>query len=168
MSDHDNKLSRRDLLKAASVGGLGLTTAGIGRAREVDEFESTELSGRGRGQETMIGERFEPRDVVRLGIVGVGLRGMSMLGEFLAIDKVVVNAVCDTVKEKCLRAEQMIEKAGQKTPAIYFNGERDFENLCGRADLDLIYIATPWEWHVPQILSGLKKGKHVGTEIPAG
>ncbi len=167
MSDHDTKLSRRDLLKAASIAGLGLTTSGIGSVHDDDDSESAEWSGRGRGQETMIGVKFDPRDVVRIGIVGVGLRGTSTLGEFLAIDKVVVNAVCDIVKEKCLRAGQMIEKAGQKAPALYFNGECDFENLCARADLDLIYIATPWEWHVPQILAGLNNGKHVGTEVPA-
>ena len=63
----------------------------------------------------MIGVKFEPRDVVRIGIVGVGLRGTEVLGEFLAIDKVVINAVCDVVKDKCQRAAQMVEKAGQKT-----------------------------------------------------
>jgi hypothetical protein len=167
MSDHDTKLSRRDLLKAASFAGLGLTTSGIGSVHDDDDRESAEWNRRGPGQETMIGVKFDPRDVVRLGIVGVGLRGTSTLGEFLAIDKVVVNAVCDIVKEKCLRAGQMIEKAGQKAPAIYCNGERDFENLSSRADLDFIYIATPWEWHVPQILAGLNNGKHVGTEVPA-
>jgi hypothetical protein len=62
----------------------------------------------------------------------------------------------------------MIEKAGQKTPAIYSDGETGFEKLCSRDDLDLIYIATPWEWHVPQILAGLNNGKHVGTEVPCG
>ena len=61
----------------------------------------------------------------------------------------------------------MIEKAGQKAPAIYSNGERDFERLSSRDDLDFIYIATPWEWHVPQVLSALKEGKHAGTEVPA-
>ena len=115
----------------------------------------------------MIGVKFDPRDVVRLGIVGVGLRGTDVLGEFLAIDKVVINAVCDVVKEKCQRAAQMVEKAGQKTPAIYADGETAFEKLSQRDDLDFIYIATPWEWHVPQILAALKGGKHVGTEVPA-
>jgi len=114
----------------------------------------------------MIGVRFEPRDVVRLGIVGVGLRGTDVLGEFLAIDKVVVNAVCDVVKEKCERAARLVEKAGQKTPAIYADGERAFEKLSSRDDLDFIYIATPWEWHVPQVLAALKAGKHVGSEVP--
>ena len=167
MSDHDTKLSRRDLLKAAGMAGFGLTASGISSVHADDYSETAEASGRGRGQETMIGVKFDRHDVVRVGIVGVGLRGTSTLGEFLAIDKVVVNAVCDVVKDKCLRAVQMIEKAGQKAPAVYCNGARDFEKLCSRADLDLIYIATPWEWHVPQILAGLNNGKHVGTEVPA-
>ena len=127
MSDDDTKLSRRDLLKAASMAGLGLTTSAIGSVRDDDDREGAAWNRRGPVQGTMIGVKFDPRDVVRLGIVGVGLRGTSTLGEFLAVDKVVVNAVCDVVKEKCLRAGQMIEKAGQKTPAIYCNGERDFE-----------------------------------------
>ena len=66
-----------------------------------------------------------------------------------------------------MRAAQLVEKAGQKKPAIYSNGERDFERLSSRDDLDFIYIATPWEWHVPQVLAALKAGKHVGTEVPA-
>src|SRR3989442_643640 len=165
MSHKEPKLSRRDLLKAATIGGLGFTTFGMAGKPAANDSES--LSTSKFRQETMIGVKFEARDVVRVGIVGVGLRGTSVLGEFLAIDKVVVNAVCDIVKDKCLRAAQMIEKAGQKTPAIYCDGEASFEKLCSRDDLDLIYIATPWEWHVPQILAGLNNGKHVGTEVPA-
>ena len=165
MSHKEPKLSRRDLLKAATIGGLGFTTFGMAGKPAANDSES--LSTSKFRQETMIGVKFEARDVVRVGIVGVGLRGTSVLGEFLAIDKVVVNAVCDVVKDKCLRAAKMIEKAGAKTPAIYSNGERDFEQLVKRDDLDFIYIATPWEWHVPQVIAALKEGKHAGTEVPA-
>lgn len=159
MSDHDSKLSRRELLKVAGLAGVGLTLPGIPEIHA--EPANAEL------HPTMVGVKFEPRDVVRIGIVGVGLRGTDVLGEFLAIDKVVIPAVCDVVRDKCVRASQLIEKAGQKTPEIYSNGERDFERLSARDDLDFIYIATPWEWHVPQILAALKNGKHVGTEVPA-
>ena len=164
MDNHDSKLSRRDLLKAAGLAGVGVTASRVVDAHVLD---TSAPRARPAKQQTMMGVKFEPRDVVRLGIVGVGLRGTSTLQEFLAIDKVVVNAVCDVVKDKCLRAAQLIEKAGQKTPGIYANGERDFERLAARDDLDFIYIATPWEWHVPQVLAGLKEGKHVGTEVPA-
>ncbi len=162
MNNNKPKLSRRELLKSATIGGLSLSVFGTGAANTFEEGESPIASA----QQTMIGVKFEPRDVVRLGIVGVGLRGTDVLGEFLAIDKVVVNAVCDVVKEKCERAARMVEKAGQKTPAIYADGERAFEQLSRRDDLDFIYIATPWEWHVPQVLAALKEGKHVGSEVP--
>lgn len=159
MSDHKSKVSRRELLKAAGIAGVGLTTSHLIDAHAAQRTASKNA--------TMIGVKFESRDVVRLGIIGVGLRGTDVLGEFLAIDKVVVSAVCDVVKDKCLRAAQLIEKAGHKTPGIYADGERDFERLVTRDDLDFIYIATPWEWHVPQVLAALKNGKHVGTEVPA-
>jgi len=159
--ERDSTLSRRELLKAAGLASIGLTAA-----RVVDAHESEEAEVR-RANRTMLGVKFEPHNTVRLGIIGVGLRGTEVLREFLAVENVVVNAVCDVVKDKCTRAAQMIEKAGQKTPGIYANGERDFERLVAREDLDFIYIATPWEWHVPQVLAALAAGKHVGTEVPA-
>jgi hypothetical protein len=172
MSDKGRKLSRRELLKAAAISGVGLTALRVGDATSLRVGaggpEDAEVNQARRGkQQTMVGVKFEPREIVRVGIVGVGLRGTSVLSEFLAIDKVVVNAVCDVVKEKCQRAAQLVEKTGQKPPAIYSEGERDFERLSARDDLDFIYIATPWEWHVPQVLAALKEGKHVGTEVPA-
>src|SRR5204863_8159950 len=122
LDDGNSKLTRRELLKAAGSAGLGLTAAAL-----VTTDTEVDAAQRSRAKHpTMIGAKFEPRDVVRLGIVGVGLRGTDVLGEFLALDKVVINAVCDVVNEKCLRAAQMVEKAGQKRPAIYSTGERDF------------------------------------------
>jgi predicted dehydrogenase len=165
MTDDEPKLSRRDLLKAAGLAGIGLTTARVVEANDGDTESIAQTKA--SKQRSMIGVRFEARDVVRLGIVGVGLRGTSVLNEFLAIDKVQINAVCDIVNDKCLRAAQLVEKVGQKRPAIYSNGELDFERLSARDDLDFIYIATPWEWHVPQVLAALKEGKHAGTEVPA-
>src|SRR5262244_209388 len=134
MNDENSKLSRRDLLKAAGLAGVGLTAARVVDANEngVIACESPQKNSK---QATMLGVRFEPRDVVRLGIVGVGLRGTSVLNEFLAIDKVQINAVCDVVKDKCIRAAGLVEKTGQKRPAIYADGERDFEKLSTRDDL---------------------------------
>src|SRR4026208_1303407 len=162
--EDDGTLSRRELLRAAGLAGIGLTASSVAGAHSSEEEA---VQARRAQQRTMIGVKFEPHDTVRLGIIGVGLRGTDVLREFLAVDKVVVNAVCDLVKEKCTRAAQMIEKAGQKTPGIYADGERDFERLVARDDLDFIYIATPWEWHGPQVVPGPKHGKHAGTEVPA-
>ncbi|MGH9934695.1 MAG: Gfo/Idh/MocA family protein [Blastocatellia bacterium] len=116
---------------------------------------------------SVIGLKFEKRDVVRLGVIGVGARGLSMLREWLAVDNVRITAICDIDKNQIARAQQRIEKAGQKAPAVYDRNERDFENLCKRDDVDFIYIATPWEWHAPMAVAGMINGKHVGVEVPA-
>jgi Glycosyl hydrolase 109, C-terminal domain/Oxidoreductase family, NAD-binding Rossmann fold len=168
MSGEEKKLSRRDLLKSAPVisAGLGLTKLGLGNGLEAEANAAAMRDPQAR-HDTMMGVKFEPRDRVRLAIVGVGLRGTSVLGEFLNIAGVEVTAICDIVKEKCERAAKLIEAKGQKPPAIYANGDHDFENLAKRGDIDFVYTATPWEWHVPVMLAALNNGHHGGTEVPA-
>jgi predicted dehydrogenase len=51
---------------------------------------------------------------------------------------------------------------------LYTGSERGFEKLVARNDIDLVYTATPWEWHVPVMLAALAHGKHAATECPTG
>jgi predicted dehydrogenase len=166
MSKKESKLSRRDLLKSATVAGAGLRLSGWALGNESDKTISEWLAGPKTTNKSVMDMKFEPRDRVRLGVVGVGERGTSMLDEFLGVDGVEIVAVCDIVKDKVTAARHIIEKAGQKTPAGYTNGEHDFENLCKRDDLDFIYIATPWDWHVPMALAAMNNGHHAGVEVP--
>ena len=164
-----SKLSRREMIKKSAAAGasLGLTklaSAGAGSA-ESTSLEHNQNTRAGGG--SVIGMKFSPMNVVRVGIIGVGARGSGMLREFLAVENVQITALCDIVKEKTVSAQKAVEKAGQKAPALYFKGERDFENLCKRDDIDFVYVATPWDWHVPQALSAMNNGKHVGLEVPA-
>lgn len=118
----------------------------------------------------MIGVPFERRDppnIVRVAVVGVGLRGNSHIRDLLAVDNVQITAVCDIVPAKVAAAQARVQKAGQKQPAGYSAGERDFENLCRRDDIDLVYCATSWEWHVPVAVAAMKNGKHAAVEVPA-
>ena len=34
-------------------------------------------------------------------------------------------------------------------------------------DLDLVYIATPWDWHVPMAVGAMRAGRHAAVEVPA-
>jgi len=162
----NSKITRRDLLKSATLAGASLGMTGIVLGKEtpvsVKEAAAPETS-----YESVIGMKFSPRDVVRVGVVGLGNRGSSMLPEFLAVGNVQVTAICDIKREYVLQAQSVIEKAGQKTPAVYSSGDRDFENLCKRDDVDFVYTATPWHWHVPVALAAMSNGKHVGVEVPA-
>lgn len=160
-------LSRRDLLKqSAAFVGTGLFTPSI--AENIDAIthpDAPPLAPAAR--QTMRGVPFERHDTVRIGIVGTGLRGRSVLGELLAIDNVKITALADVMPNKMDRATKMITDKGQPAPAT-FTGDHGFEKLVERDDVDFVYTATPWEWHVPVMLAALAHGKHCGSECPIG
>jgi len=105
--------------------------------------------------------------LVRVGFVGVGEKGTEHLANLLSLEGVDLRAVCDIREEACTKAQLAAEKLGKKKPTAYTRGERDFVRMCESEELDLVYTATPWEWHVPVCLAAMKNGKNAATEIPA-
>ncbi|HLE33099.1 MAG TPA: Gfo/Idh/MocA family oxidoreductase [Bacteroidota bacterium] len=150
-------LDRRDFLK--------LGTAGVGTILAGRLMSSPEQAI--AANKTMIGYKAPPMDVVRIGFVGVGGQGTSHVENFLKIPGVEVKAVCDIIEERVARAQKMVEDAGQKKPEGYSRGPRDFERLCDRDDIELVFNSTPWEWHVPVSLAAMESGKHTAMEVPA-
>jgi predicted dehydrogenase len=108
-----------------------------------------------------------PIDIVRIGFVGVGLQGGEHVQNFLKIPGCRITAVCDIRPERTAWATGAITGAGHPAPASYTRGPKDFERLCAEEDLDLVFTATPWEWHVPVMLAAMRHGKHAATEVPA-
>jgi hypothetical protein len=115
----------------------------------------------------MIGVPFAPKEKPRMALIGCGGRGTGTMGEFIATDLVQVTAVCDLLEDHAKRAQARAERAGQKPPAIYAGSETAYEKLLERDDVDFAYIATPWDWHVPQAVATMKSGKHAFVEVPA-
>jgi len=160
-SDKEAKdISRRSFVKRTAIGGAGLLIASDLLASNL-EAPSPKSAGA-----TMIGVPFEAKERVRLGIIGVGGRGTSLLQDLLAIEKVEVKAICDLVPERVARARKAVTDAGQPDPAGFGKDEWDFKNLT-QLELDIVYIATPWNWHVPMAISAMKNGKHAAVEVPA-
>ncbi|MGB8259595.1 MAG: Gfo/Idh/MocA family oxidoreductase, partial [Terracidiphilus sp.] len=118
------------------------------------------------GAATMIGVPFGAVAGPRIGIIGTGARGTSLLENLLAADARVV-ALCDVVRAKAEHAQSLAVKAGQKPPELYTDGDHAFEALVARDDIDLVVIATPWDWHVEMAVAAMKHGKHAATEVPA-
>ncbi|WP_079166701.1 Gfo/Idh/MocA family protein [Streptomyces oceani] len=167
MNDHG--FSRRSALQATGVvgAGLGLGTFGATSASAAaPDAARAARSAPPSSAETMIGVPFEGRDTIRLGIIGLGNRGTGMLEVFLALEGVRVTALCDPVRESAEAAAKKVTDAGQPKPTLYTKGERDFEKLCQRNDLDLVYVVTPWGWHFEMAKAALEGGKHVGVECP--
>jgi len=139
------KLDRRDFLKIGTAAGLGMDLLGH-PSRPVSAAAEKPL---------------------RLGMVGVGGRGTSLLEVLLGMGGVVIPAICDINQEHLARAQAMVEKAGQKRPEGYSRDEQHFQELMYRDDLDAVVIATYWQWHTPMAVCAMKSGKYAAVEVPA-
>ena len=161
--ENPRSISRRLLLQAAAGTAAGAGLAGHAHAG----VDGSEAPPRPKTSSSMIGVPFDRHAAVRFGLIGCGGRGQSLLRDLLAVDGVEVRAVCDIVPEKVESAQGLVTKAGQARPEGYPKGERDYENLCRRGDLDLIYVATPWNWHLRMARAVMEGGAHAGVEVPA-
>lgn len=165
-------LTRRELLKSATLAGATIAAGGVfspAIAENITAAAQPDLAPPAPPfRATMKRVPFERHETVRIGMVGTGLRGRSVLNELLAIEGVRVTAICDVVQDKVDRAKKMIADAGKPAPATIVKGDHGFEELVKRDDIDFVYTATPWEWHVPVMLAALKAGKHCGSECPIG
>ncbi len=110
----------------------------------------------------------QKQDVVRIGMIAVGLRGQTHLSEMLKRNDVEVVAMADPDKNMMAMARELVKKSGKKAPAEYGNGPYDYKNLLKRNDVDAVIIATPWKWHVPQGIDAMNAGKIVGMEVCPG
>lgn len=112
---------------------------------------------------SMLGVPFEKHGVVRVGFIGLGGRGMSQMNQLIAVPGVEIAAISDPYGPSIDRAKERIEKAGRKQPPV----EADWRKLCERSDVDLVYISSPWDAHVPQAVYAMEQGKHAAVEVPA-
>ena len=116
-------------------------------------------------RDTMADVPFQKRNP-RIGLIGTGGRGTSLLGNLLAADAQIV-ALCDVVPEKAEHAAGLVVKAGQKKPQLYTDGPQHYEKLVASGDIDFVIAATPWRWHAPMALAAMANGKDVAVEVPA-
>jgi hypothetical protein len=145
-----NDLSRRRFLKRASLIGSALALPTIIPA-------------------SVLGEN-APSKRVALGHIGVGGQGGGLLSGFLGLPQGQSVAVCDPLRERREKAQQLIEQryaaareqAGYKGCKAY----NDFRELIARDDIDAVVVATPDHWHVPIAVAAVRAGKDVYVEKP--
>ena len=125
-----------------------------------------ETPERPAGQKDVLGLALPKMKTVRIGLVGLGMRGPGAVENFSLIPGVEVVALCDFVKERAEKQNERLRKNGLAPAAVYY-GEKGYEELCKRPDIDLVYIATDWEHHAIVAKCALENGKHVADEVPS-
>lgn len=127
----------------------------------------TEVPERPAGQKDVLDLVTEKIDTVRVGFIGLGMRGPGAVQRFTHIPGTKIVALCDKHGERVEKAQGILERAGLPTAASYSGSEDAWKELCERDDIDLVYIATDWKNHVPMMVYAMEQGKHVACEVPA-
>ena len=163
--------SRRNFLQKIAI-GTGALAAGIPSLARVTGASDEQME-RSEGWEKK-GQRFNmcgyaaPKlDVVRIGVVGLGMRGSDAVERLSYIDGVEITALCDKYSDRVTAAQKTLEKTG-RPKAKEYSGEEGYKALCESNEVDLVYTPTPWHLHTPVALYAMRHGKHAATEVPAG
>ena len=125
-----------------------------------------ETPERPAGREHVLGLTAPKMKTVRVAFVGLGMRGPGAVKRFCHIPGVEIVALCDYVKERAEACQADLRTAGLK-PADIYSGEKGYEELCKRNDIDLVYIATDWNHHYPVAKFAMENGKHTAIEVPS-
>lgn len=118
------------------------------------------------GQKDVLGLALPKMKTVRVGFVGLGMRGPSAVEDFCLIPGVEIVALCDYVEARAAKQNETLCKHGLAPAAVYY-GEKGYEELCRRNDIDLVYIATDWEHHAVVAKCAMENGKNVADEVPS-
>ncbi len=140
-------VSRRTFL--GSVAG-GVALSALGRP-SLSAWRSTQEAG-----------RLGPNDQIVLGMIGVGVQGMSRLREFLKHADTRVAAISDVDRDHLDRAVAEVEKVrGQKPKAF-----GDFRRVLEDKEIDAVVVVTPDHWHAIPTVRAFEAGKDVFVEKP--
>lgn len=143
-------MDRRNFIKAgtlAAAGAAGMTMIPHGLRAEAQKA---------------------PLEKVRIGFIGVGLRGRNHLALALRREDMEVVAICDIQDEPLEKARQMCLRTNKAMPTEYTGSLDAYKRLLDREKIDAIIISTPWEYHRDQAVDAMLAGLYVGCEVIAG
>ncbi|MFZ6011730.1 MAG: Gfo/Idh/MocA family protein [Bacteroidota bacterium] len=139
------KTNRRDFIKTTALAGAGLTIL---------------------PSKVLFSKDKDPK--VRLGFIGVGLRGQNHLDLALGRTDVDVVAICDVQQRMIDMSKDLVKKSGKTMPQIILEGPYGYRKLLENKDIDAVIISTPWEWHTTMCIDAMNARKYVGCEVITG
>ncbi len=93
---------------------------------------------------------------MRVGFIGVGNRGSTLLRNMLTVPGIKVVAICDLDPARLKAAIDSATAAGHSP-----DGYAEYRKLLERNDIDAVVIATPVDLHKGMAIAALEVGKNV-------
>ena len=139
MTDTDFDLSRRSFLDRVlmAAAGAGMTAAAPWAAMAAGTAAATS-------------------DRVRIGVIGTGDRGRTLIQNINKTRNCMVAAICDNYEPHLTKARPYV---GANTP-VY----ADHRAMLEKGGLDALVIATPLNLHAKHVFDGFDAGLHVWCE----
>lgn len=122
----------------------------------------------GAENSTVLALACEPLPCVRIGMIGLGQRGVSTLLRYADIDGVQFTALADLRPERLDVACEALPAARRASGLALFSGPDAWRQLCHSADVDVVYVCTDLASHTSMAVEAMEQGKHVALEVPAG
>ena len=150
--------SRREFLTGTAWRGVAAAAAGC--------LTKGGVAGIGGGLGApMYGFKVAPMKRIRVGFVGIGVRGGPAVKRVASIPGCEVTALCDFFDERVQKWTKWLTDNGYKAPKGY-SGEEGWKALCDSDDVDVVYCASSWPLHLPVCVRAMTNGKHALTETP--
>ena len=109
----------------------------------------------------------ESQQKLKVGLIGVGLRGTNHLENLLLRKDVVVTAICDIDKARTDLCLDLISKANGEKPKVFGKDDLDYRHLLELKEVEAVVISTPWLWHTRMAKDAMLAGKYTGVEVSA-
>ena len=130
-------------------------------------MESVERKAPAGQPDAMSNFTVPPMEVIRVGFIGVGNRGLTAVKRVSGLPGIEVAALGDVQDVQVEAARQFVREAGRPGTCHAFSGlPESWKAVCDDSDVDVVYIASPAIFHAEMVLYALRAGKHVLTEVP--
>jgi len=101
------------------------------------------------------------KGIVKVGIIGLGQRGMGYTDMLLYFKDVEIVSVCDLYDDRVSEAVSKIKDKTDRTVKSYKN----YKELLAAGGIDAAFVFTSWETHIKIAVDSMKAGIYTGIEV---
>lgn len=98
---------------------------------------------------------------IKLGIIGLGKRGFSLIKTIISCEDADIIALCDVYSDRTERAFEEV-KSNSGIEAVLYT---DYKELLKNSEVDAVFISCAWEGHVEVAVAAMRAGKTVAMEV---
>lgn len=98
---------------------------------------------------------------VKLGIIGLGGRGLAEMKLLAEMPDVNIVSVCDVYEDRVQAARDHLVDIGRPAPKM----TQDHHDVMAIPEVEAVVIMTSWQTHIPIALDAMRAGKLVALEV---